>query len=180
MKKVVHRVYMAWEFEEEEQWLNEMSDQGWGLVKVRPFRYEFEQEEPGQYVYRLEYMKHCLRHADSRKYIAFMQETGAELVGTLKKWVYFRRARTDGPFELFSDLDSRIEHLQRINALLKVLAPIELVVSAFNLIIGIFEAEPVNLWVSIPGFALGAVILRGMYRISGQIDRLSRERKIRE
>lgn len=35
-------------------------------------------------------------------------------MGKLKNWVYFRKKTAEGPFELFSDLDSRLAHVERV------------------------------------------------------------------
>ncbi|WP_169797606.1 DUF2812 domain-containing protein [Neobacillus fumarioli] len=45
----------------------------------------------GDYIYRLELLKHPLKHPDSKDYISFMEEMGAELVATYHRWVYFRK-----------------------------------------------------------------------------------------
>ena len=180
MKKVIHRLFWAWQFEEEEQWLNDMSAQGWNLTRAGLFRYEFEKDGNGPYRYRLEYLKHFPNHPESREYIAFMEETGAEMVGSVKNWAYFRRSAAEGEFELFSDLDSRIGHLQRINSLMRTLAPVVLFVAAMNLIIGVIDGSIANVAVSIPNALLGWAIFRGSRSLSEKADRLSRERKIRE
>ena len=42
MRQVIHKWFWAWEFEKEEQWLNEMSAKGLALVGIGYCRYEFE------------------------------------------------------------------------------------------------------------------------------------------
>jgi hypothetical protein len=34
MKKVIRKKFYIWQYEKEEQWLNEMSAQGWHLTKA--------------------------------------------------------------------------------------------------------------------------------------------------
>ena len=41
MRLTKHRWYWVWEYEKEEQWLNQMAAQGWALVSVGYCRYEF-------------------------------------------------------------------------------------------------------------------------------------------
>ena len=36
----------------------------------------------------------------------------------MAKWIYFRKKVEDGPFDLFSDLDSRVRHLDKIGKML--------------------------------------------------------------
>jgi hypothetical protein len=51
---------------------------------------------------------------ESTQYIRFVEETGAEHIGSLFGWVYFRKKTGGEGFDLFSDIDSRIKHLNRI------------------------------------------------------------------
>ena len=53
MRKIVRKWVWVWEFEKEERWLDEMSNQGWALDKVGFAHYEFVQCEPGEYTTRL-------------------------------------------------------------------------------------------------------------------------------
>ncbi len=112
MKFTVHKVFFAWDFEKEEKWLNEMAAKGMHLTDVGFCRYVFEEGTPGEYQYHLEWLPQLPTHPESLAYIRFIEETGAEHVGSLKKWVYFRKRVTEGAFDLFSDLDSRISHFR--------------------------------------------------------------------
>jgi hypothetical protein len=114
--KVVHRVFL--DYEKEERWLNEMASRGWHFVRHRLGGYHFEQGEPGTWIYRVELLPAEPRSAASREYLALLSDSGAEEVGRRARWVYLRRPATMGPFELFSDLDSRIVHYRRVLKLL--------------------------------------------------------------
>jgi hypothetical protein len=114
--KVVHRLY--WDYEKEERWLNEMASQGWHFVRYRLSGYHFEQGEPGEWIYRIELLPAEPRSAASQEYLALLLDTGAEAVTTHARWVYLRRPAALGPFELFSDLESRIGHYRRVLKLL--------------------------------------------------------------
>lgn len=112
------KLFMAWEFEEEEKWLAEMEAQGLHFKKYRLFWYEFEKGEPNRYQYRLEMLPNLPAHPESRRYIEFMEEMGVEMVDSYLRWVYFRKKWDDEPFEIYSDADNRIRHLRGIVALL--------------------------------------------------------------
>jgi hypothetical protein len=114
--KVVHRFYS--DYEKEERWLNEMASQGWHLVRYRLGGYHFEQGEPGEWIYRIELLPAEPRSAESQEYLSLLLDTGAEAVTTHARWVYLRRPAALGPFELFSDLESRIGHYRRVLKLL--------------------------------------------------------------
>ncbi len=118
MKKVVHKWFWAWSFEKEEKWLNEMAAKGLVLSSVSFCKYVFEDSLPDAYSVRLELFENAPTHPESEKYIRFLEETGAEHIGSVMRWVYFRKKTADGAFDLFSDISSRIKHLNRILALL--------------------------------------------------------------
>lgn len=112
MRKTVRRnIFAGWFLDEEEQWLNEMSEQGWHLQQVRFFRYIFEQGAPGQYIIRAEMPG---GEEAPKEYIEFMESTGAEyLSSTGGSIFYFRKLAALGEFELYSDVDSRLKHMNR-------------------------------------------------------------------
>lgn len=118
--QAVHRLYL--DFEKEERWLNEMAAKGLDLVRYRWGTYTFEQAEPGEWIYRIELLPESARKPASRRYLEFMAEAGVQTVATYLSWVYFRKRAADGPFDLFSDMDSRIAHYTRVLALYSALA----------------------------------------------------------
>ena len=125
-EKTVTKCFWVWDFEKEERWLNEMAQSGWALCGVGVCRYRFVACEPGEYTVRLE------MHPFEQAYIDFMQETGAQYVGRMAQWMYFRKRAVDGAFDLFSDLDSRIEHLRRIEGALLGIAIANLAIGISN------------------------------------------------
>ena len=79
MKKVVYKWFWDWDFEKEEQWLNDMADKGLILTSVgMPGKYTFEECTPCEYTIRTEKLKNRISHPESKKYIQFIEETGAE------------------------------------------------------------------------------------------------------
>lgn len=114
MRKVVYKGFFVWNFEKEEKWLNEMATKGLALISVGPFRYEFEDSLPDEYEVRLELLKKSVDNPESESYIRFVEGTGAEYIGTFKRWVYFRKKTKEGSFELYSDNSSKIKQIERI------------------------------------------------------------------
>lgn len=165
-RKTVHKWLWVWEFEKEEAWLNSMAESGWALDGVGFCTYHFVRCQPGEYTVRLQ-----MCDFDS-EYRSFLEDISAEYIGRVAKWVYYRRRSELGPFELFSDLDSKIQHLQTISNLLKVLM-------LCNLCIGIAN--------SFHAYGMGALNLLcaalmayGMGRIDGKLESLKSERMIYE
>jgi len=109
--KTVYR--LSWDFEKEELWLNAMSAKGLALFHYSWGAYQFEQSAPSEWTYRIELLPQLASKPESKNYLAFMADTGAQSVVTYRRWVYFRKLTTDEPFEIFSDRDSRITHYRR-------------------------------------------------------------------
>ena len=165
-KKTIYKWFWVWDFEKEERWLNEMAMAGWALVRVGWCRYTFERCEPGAYYVRLE-----MRKSDEA-YLAFMQETGAEYIGRCFQWIYFRRSVEQGPFELFSDLDSRIAHLDWIGRML-------LAIGLANLLIGTVNSINVSS-LSVINLLAATLLMYGLGRIHGKKEELEKERQLHE
>lgn len=148
MKKIIHRTFFIWNFEKEIAWLNEMSRQGWQLCRAGFFVYEFEQGEPDEYQYQLQ----LLRKADP-DYLAFLEETGIQVVGRCLNWIYLKKKSDGQPFEIFSDLEGVLRHLDGVLALCGV-------IMAANLLPGLANLANSNLhqlsWLNLALAAVGA------------------------
>lgn len=86
--KTVYRLFAEWSFDKEEEWLNSMAQEGWTLKKVGFCKYVFERTEPGEYITRL------AMHDADEEYMELMRESGAEYVGRVLQWLYFRKRRS--------------------------------------------------------------------------------------
>ena len=164
-RKTVHKWWFVWDFEKEEQWLNTMAQSGWVLDGVGVCTYHFIPCEPGEYTVRLE------MHSPDDDYIRFMQETGAEYMGRMVQWVYFRKKVRYGEFDLFSDLDSRIAHLDRIG---KALAA----VGGANLLIGLVNTWNTHIgWVNL---LCATLLMYALGRIHGKKESQQQKRLLLE
>jgi len=166
-RKIVRKWVWVWDFEKEERWLNEMATSGWLLEEVGFCTYHFERCEPGEYTVRLE------MHGKDDGYISFMEEMGAAYVGNYMQWLYFRRKTVDGRFDIFSDIDSRIAHLEKIGKLLKV-------VGVANLVIGIANSinPAVNMgWINL---LCATLVMYALGRIHAKKESLEKDRLLRE
>ncbi len=103
-------------FEKEEAWLNEMAARGLEFVRPGMMRSTFEQGEPGRWVYRIQLLPKDAKKAESREYLDFAASTGAEVVFARGQVAYLRKRASAGPFELFSDRESRIVYLRRMRS----------------------------------------------------------------
>ena len=91
MRRIIKKFFFVWDFDKEEKWLNEMAAKGLALVSTGFCKYEFEDSLPGEYKICLQLLDKMPSHPEIRKYIEFMEETGAEQVGSFTRWVFFRK-----------------------------------------------------------------------------------------
>jgi len=104
-------------FEKDEAWLNEMAKKGLALNGYALCRYTFTDCSPGEYTYRIEFLRYYSSHPESQQYLSFLAENGVEHVASWARWGYFRKRTEGGQFDIYSDVTSRIEHYQRVNVL---------------------------------------------------------------
>ena len=166
-RKIIKKWVWVWDFDKEERWLNTMAQQGWVLDKTGFCRYEFVRCEPGEYTVRLEMREH------DEGYLSFMADTGAEYVGRMVKWIYFRKKTELGPFDIFSDAESRIAHLERMCRMLRGVGIANLAIGLANFLSPVVPMGWVNL--------LGATVLMyALGRIEGKKEALQRDRLLME
>jgi len=180
MRRIIYKWFWMWNFDKEEQWLNEMAAKGLVLSGVGFTRYEFDENDSDRYHIRMEMLDRLPKHPESQRYIRFLEETGAEHVGTLLRWVYFRKKSDEGPFDLFSDVDSRIRHLNRMLWLIGFLGVLNLF-NTFN-ISSMFLRDGYNFELAVALFcgAVALLLLYGYIQILRKKLRLKKDRRLHE
>lgn len=109
------------DFEKEEAWLNEMSEEGYSLIERSFFEYKFESCEKGKYVYRVEKLAQTKKE-DKQNYIQFLEDLGVELVWQQFGWAYFRQEKNESVYEIYSDVNSKVSHYKRASLVCGVMA----------------------------------------------------------
>ena len=165
-----YRWFWVWDFEKEERWLNEMAANGWTLVEVGYCSYTFEKTDDNEYTVRLE------MHPFDEDYISFMEQTGAECIGRVLQWIYFRKKSELGRFDIFSDLDSRISHLSKIHKMILMLGLANLIIGIANLL----SSRSINSTVAVFNLLVATLLMYGVGRMRGKIEYLENERQLRE
>lgn len=165
-KKTVHKCCWVWDFEKEERWLNTMAQDGWLLDGVGFCTYHFVGCTPGEYAVRME------MHPHDEAYTSFMEETGAEYIGRVFQWVYFRKRVQNGEFDIFSDLDSRIAHLNRIGNTLSVVVGANLLIGLVNT----FNNSHLG-WINL---LCATLLMYALGRINGKKEALQEKRLLQE
>lgn len=157
--------FWPWDDEKEEVWLREMSGQGWHFKTVEPPGfYIFEQGDPIDFVYRLDYFT---GHGDKANYQQLFEDAGWDYLCDMGGWQYFRQeVAKDKLQEIYTDNASKVMKYQRVIMFLIILVPI--CVSALILfgIGGIPEIMTFLLIIILLSFAY--VLLRLLQRI-GQL-----------
>jgi hypothetical protein len=187
MKHIVHKAY--WDYEKEEKWLNKMSAMGFALTDYSWCRYVFTVAPKNEYTYRIELLKNKPTHPESIAYITFLEENGVECVASYFNWIYLRKKTADGPFDIYTDLDSKINHYKRIYSIWNALMWMELIIGVSNLIVGsvnfregykLTYFNPVNIVMGSILILIGIIFLKLCLPLRRKIIKLKQEKIIRE
>ena len=148
--------FWAWQDEDEEAWLREMSNQGWHLSRIGfPTAYTFQSGPPEDYVYRLDYRSHW--KMDKEDYLQLFSDAGWEYVEQMAGWHYFRQLAQPGEdLEIYTDAESKIEKYKRLLAFLVILM-LPLFASLINL-----RSRPYE-WVIFYTISLGTIFVVYVY-----------------
>jgi len=179
MRKTVRKWFWIWDFDKEELWLNEMAAKGLSLISVGWCRYDFEDCIPGEYTIRLELLKEKPMHPESVNYMEFLEETGAEHVGSYMRWIYMRKRKADGDFLLFSDRVSRIRHLTGIIRFIGLLMGVNLYAGIYNLFLFFVWGNGISL-LGLVNLALGILCGYGIYKLWRKRKLLKEEQRVFE
>jgi len=132
-------------YEKEERWINSMSTKGMVLVDYFWVRYVFEDEEPGKYLYKIEFLdKMGSKNIENIAYVSFLEDLGIQCVGIYMHWATFRKEAKDGPFEIYTDLDSRIKSCKKISRWWLSLSIFEGAIGVYELILSGIELSMGN------------------------------------
>ena len=178
MKHTEYKIFTEFKYEEEEKWINEKAAKGENLTDIGFCRYVFEDGKPGEYIYRLEMLEHFPNHYKSREYLQFLEETGVEFVGSILNWVYLRKKASEGTFEIYSDLDSKIKHYTRIINLVNWLILLQIFVSIPNIMLS-FTGNSINN-ICILNIILAVLLFIGNKSLKQKIKELEKEKSYRE
>ena len=167
MSEEIRKHFRLWEFEEEEKWLNTMAARGKGLRDIEKGLYRFEEEEPGEYLYRLFCLKKSASSDRGRYEIALEEEAGWTLVASRGKWAYLRRSVQGGGYDAFADADNKRRILKRWRSLLILLTVILFGVAFYELFTGMVGQHSAAQYIGLALILAGMFLLAVIIRISG-------------
>lgn len=120
----MRRFRLYFDKDKEIAWLNEMAAQGWAMTGFFAGVYTFEKCEPGQYVYQVDFGDH-FGHV-SENYRELMKDMNIEILQCWGYWILLRKEAAAGAFELYTDVDSQIEHYKKILRMFKAVTILEM------------------------------------------------------
>lgn len=119
------RFKLYFDKDKETRWLNDMADQGWAMNGFFAGFYRFEPCEKGKYTYQIDFGNEFF--SVSNDYREFMSDSDIEIIQSWGFWVFLRKLSSEGEFQLYTDVDSQIEHYKKIRNMFKAVTVIELI-----------------------------------------------------
>ena len=169
MKKF--RLYL--DKDKETEWLNQLAKEGYALKKFFAGVYTFEACTPGTYTYQIDFGNKLFSVSDD--YREFMNESGIEIVSCWGYWGFLRKLASEGEFQLYTDVESNIEHYTKIKLMFKIVAVIEILCTFIELLCGFNGASMGYPFACIAG-AFAIAFINMAFRTNNTIIKL-RERR---
>ena len=163
-------LFWAWDDEKEEAWLREMSQKGWHFKSVSfSGNYIFEQGEPIDYVYQLDYFTN---RKDMAGYLQIFEDAGWDYLGKMNSWQYFRQEAIKGQvLEIYTDNTSKAKKYQQIMIFLVILLPVFL-----NTIIFVNEGADSGI-IQVFAFIMSMLLMLYIYVMVRLLYRIGQLRK---
>lgn len=145
--KTSYKAYTAWNYEKEEDFINENSNSGWQLIKGGCFHSVYEKDNSKKYIYKIDYNPETMRESlEKKRYIEMFEDLGWEYVNsTYNGWNYFKKEYDENmdssEYEIYTDHTSYKEMLSRWCKLGKVVFAIELVFALLYTFIAIKDMD---------------------------------------
>lgn len=130
---------LYWDKDAETKWLNEMAEEGLAMTGFFAGFYKFEKTEKGKWRYQVDFGEKF--GTVTEDYREFMNEAGIEIIQNWGYWVLLRKPTSEGEFELYTDVESSIEHYNKILTMFKVVFIIELICLLIEIMVALNGAD---------------------------------------
>lgn len=164
---VKFRLY--YDVDKEAEWLNEWSEKGYAMKSFFAGFYTFEACEKGKYLYQIDALSKF--GTVSEDYKEFMQEAGVEIVQVWGPWVVLRREASMGPFELYTDVESKIQNFKKRMKVYKVAAIVEIICFMIEMISALRGSDVAMYFAILVGLFV-FVFCRAIFNTTRNINRL--------
>ncbi len=116
----VRKLFAAWDYEKELEFLNKQSEIGWQMYRGGLISTKFKKDESIVYRYQLDFNLHI---EDRLEYLGFFHDQGWEYINsTINGWHYFRKEydpnKPADEYELYTDFSSKKEMASVVSNLL--------------------------------------------------------------
>lgn len=165
---------MYYDKDKETEFLNEMSWKGYAMTGFCMCFYHFDQCRPGEYVYQIDLAEGFFRV--SNDYREFMRDMGVEIVCLWGPWVILRKRAAEGPFVLYTDAESCIEHYTKIRRIFKACAAVEACCFFLELGVALNGDGGAKVFAKVFTIVVGLmffIFVRGVVRINGILAMLN-------
>lgn len=113
--KITRKLFTPDQYDKEEKYLNEMSMNGYHLVKFKFLKYYFEKDESKKYNYQIDYVE----KDKIEDYEQLLKDAGWEKISTLPvfdgEWLYLKKeSKSDNEEKIFTDQESIINLCKKI------------------------------------------------------------------
>lgn len=174
---------IRWKFtfdkDEEQDWLNDWTQQGWAMAGFFGGLVTFVPCQPGEYIYQIDLLPGKGLWPDNYEdYVIFMNEMNVRVLQRWGRWVYLRKRAEEGPFEVYTDTASKIELYRRIRGMFRWALVVECLCSfsVWNLLFQFPESLATRGLAGIY-IVMIVLILRGVWQCSWKIQELERQNK---
>lgn len=120
---VKFRIYF--DKDQETAWLNEMAQNGWAMTSFFAGFYTFDKCAKGKWSYQVDLGEKFGKCTED--YREFMRDAGIEILQNWGYWVFLRKPADEGEFQLYTDVESSIEHYSKILKMFKIVAILEII-----------------------------------------------------
>lgn len=151
--------------DKEVTWLNEMAAKGWAMTGFGACVYRFEPCRPGEYLYQIDFGDGIF--SVSEDYREFMSEAGVEIVSVWGPYVFLRRKAEEGAFELYTDVESKMEHYKKIRTMLKIGFIMETLCMLVEALAGLVGGNPMGWAAAFFILVFMMIFIRQIVRING-------------
>lgn len=159
--------------DEETVYLNQMADTGYAMTGFCAGFYTFDKCQPGAYHYQVDISEGFFRV--SNDYREFMQEMNVEIVCIWGMWVILRKKAADGPFVLYTDLESTIEYYEKIKKMFKIATILEIICIMIEGVCAIRGTDWASIMVPLACVSLLAAFVVVFCREIARVNRILRE-----
>ncbi|WP_066496759.1 DUF2812 domain-containing protein [Abyssisolibacter fermentans] len=114
MRKVVRKMFFAWNEEKEKKFLEDMALKGYRLIKVNLGKYTFEKDKPKKLIYQFDFRGYDKMSEEN--YLQIYEDAGWDCVYKYGSWYYFCKEWSEDEVDLslFNDNESKRKKYQRL------------------------------------------------------------------